>query len=712
MDEKERQELDLEDIIKEFGGTPKKEEPKEEQPAEPEQPAQEEPEELQEELPWKMPVREEPETAQNMEQTRRIDPVQPEEPEAEVTGDTIRLDGLRKQLDDRKNREVPLDETQILKSWNPENTIHTEPFSANWEPEYEQPIGEYIPPQPIRFQPRSRLRELKRKLIEGPEKRYYELSEMGIGKLQAAIFLNLLLVLICAVSTVMFAFGFVEENRLRLMVFGQFWAMLMSALLGYNQLIEGVADLSKKKFTLNTLLAITFFICLADGMICLKQVRIPCCAAFSLEVAMSLWSTYQRRCRNMSQLDTMRKATRLDGVAATAEYLDGKTGLLRKEGQVEDFMDHYEAIGRPEKGLQTYSFIAMCIAFAVGIGGGIVTGLADGILAGVVAGVQVTAVSLLAAVPATAFICQTRPAWVLEHRFHKLGTVLCGWQGVEGLSGKAVFPVTYDDLQPAGTVRLNGVKYFGSRDPDQVVAYAAAVIAGEKGGLEGLFAQVLDTHNGRHYDAQNLQHFENGGVQGTVEGEAVLMGSVSFMKDMGIEVPENARLSYAVYIGIAGELSGLFAVSYEKSQSTAAGLTTLNSYKNLECALISDDFMLTHNFLRGRFGIKSKRFLLPDYPVRAQLREITPEQDAPSLLMTTSLGLAPLAYGVTGARVLKNTCRMGTVLHIVGGSIGLAIMILLVVLGALHLLTPANMFLYQLVWMIPALLITEWTRSI
>jgi len=30
----------------------------------------------------------------------------------------------------------------------------------------------------------------------------------------------------------------------------------------------------------------------------------------------------------------------------------------------------------------------------------------------------------------------------------------------------------------------------------------------------------------------------------------------------------------------------------------------------------------------------------------------------------------------------------------------------------LELLTPTNMFLYQLVWMIPAFLITEWTRSI
>jgi len=30
----------------------------------------------------------------------------------------------------------------------------------------------------------------------------------------------------------------------------------------------------------------------------------------------------------------------------------------------------------------------------------------------------------------------------------------------------------------------------------------------------------------------------------------------------------------------------------------------------------------------------------------------------------------------------------------------------------LHLLTPVNMLLYQLVWMLPGLMITEWTRHL
>ena len=707
MEENENLGFDLDDIIKEFGGASAPEEPQappEEPEESPDLPEEDLPEE---DLPWPLPAREEPE---DLEQTRRIEPVQPVQSQEKVTGDTIRLENLRGQIAGNVPKSTVTDDTVEARVWKPEDTIRSEPFSEQWEPEYDEPIGEYVPPQPIQF--KSRLQELKRKLIAGPEKRYYELSEKGVGRLQAAIFLSLLVVLVSAASTALYAFDMVQENRIRLMVFGQFLALLVSGLLGSYQMIDGIGDLIKKRFTLNTLLAVTFVVCFVDGILCLQQVRVPCCAAFSLQVTMSLWSTYQRRSRELSQMDTMRKAVRLDGIAVYPDYMDGKKGLLRKEGQVEDFMDHYAAMGRPEKRLNTYSFVAMWLAFAIGIAGGVLTGLSQGVAEGLAAGVQVSAVCLLIAVPATGFISQSRPAWVLEHRMHRLGTVLCGWQGVEGLGGKAVFPLTYGDMYPVGTVRMNGVKYFGSRDPDQVVAYASALATASGTGLAGLFAQVLDTHNGRFYDAYDLTYFDNGGVKGTVENETVLMGSASFMKEQGVEIPENARLGYAVYLAIAGELSGLFAVSYEKSRSVAGGLTSLHAYRGLQCVLTSHDFMLTHGFMKNKFGIKPKRFLLPEHTLREELQQKKPDAEAPALLLTTVAGLAPLAYGVTGARVLGKASRMGTVLHIIGGAVGLAMMLLLVVLGALELLTPANMFLYQLIWMIPALLITEWTRSV
>ena len=735
-DEMERGSLDLEDIIKEFSDHTQQTEPVEETAPEaaPEAAPETAPEtedlestrridpselhkvQQKENLEQTRRVdRSEIHKAQHREdlsqQTRRIDPIRLWKKESKSTDDTIQFEGVRNQIAETMKEDQPA-EQEDAKVWNPGETNHPEAFTERWEPEYEQPMGEYVPPQPIQFQPRSRLHELKKQLMAGPEKRFYFLSEMGVGKLQAAIFLSALLALIAAISTVMYAKGIIPEYRLKTMVFSQFITLLFAGLLGSFQMIEGIADLGKKRFTPDTLLAVTFAVCVADGIFCLNQVRVPCSAAFSLAVTMSLWGAYERRNTEISRMDTMRKAVRLDGVAPCPDYMDGKKGLLPKEGQVEDFMDHYAKPGKPEKALYIYSLAAMVLALAIGAVAAVLEYPAVGTKACIIAGLQICAVCLLAAMPATIFISQTRPAWLLENRLHRLGTVLCGWRGVEGLRGKAVFPVTGSDLYPPETLRMNGMKIFEGWEPEQVIAYATAVVSASNCGFAHLFTGLLDSYNGRHFAAKDLTYYHNGGMTGVVEEKTVTLGSWSFMKEMEIEVPDAARISYGIYIAIDGEISGVFAVNYGKNPFANAGVNTLTSYRNLECVLVSDDFVVTHGFLKGKFGIKPKRFLLPEYEQRAQLRQTELPEDAPVLLMTTSKGLASLAYGVTGARVLRSTSWAGAILHIVGGAVGLGIMLALVILGALHLISPVNMFLYQLIWMIPALLVTEWAKIV
>ncbi len=625
---------------------------------------------------------------------------QEEAPEETVADDTVRLDTTEFVKGQVHNAQPILDEEEWEMPQEPEDV----PFEGQWEPEYEQPMGEYVPPQPIIFHPRSRLRELKRKLVAGPEKRYYALSEVGVGKLQAAIFLSMLVVLISAGSTVLYALGMVPESRMRLMVFGQFLAMLLSALLGYNQLINGFAVLLRGRFTLNTLLILTFAVCTLDGIACLQQLRVPCCAAFSLEMTMSMWSTYQRRNTELAQMDTMRKATRLNRLSAREDYCDGRKGFLRSDGEVEDFMDTYAAPSKQEKILSVYSLVAAVVAIGIGV--------TAGVLHNVSTGIQVTAVSLLAAMPATAFITVSRPEAILQRRLHKLGTVICGWQGVEGLCGKAVFPLNHEDLFPSGTMKMNGVKFFGSREPDEIVAYATALVLADDGGLAPVFSQLLDARNGRHYEVENFRTYENGGIGGEICGEPVLVGPLSFLKEMGVDLPDGVRVSQAVCVAVDGQMCGLFAVVYERSRASMAGIHVLSGYRGLRPVLITGDFALTPGFLRSKFGVNPKRIGFPEQSERSRMRAIVPQEESRGLLLTTREGLASYAYGVAGARTLHTACKLGTAIHMAGGILGLAIMLTLTLLSAFQLLTPANMFLYQMVWIIPGLLVTEWTRVI
>lgn len=610
-----------------------------------------------------------------------------------VTGDTIRV-------------ELPGSVMEDTARFEPVRTAGQggEPFSQGWEPEYEQPMGEYVPPQPIVFQPKSRLRELKRKLVAGPERRYYEISEQGFGKLQAAIFISLLVALLSTGFSVLYEMGMLAQ-RLKLVAFLQLFGVLIAALVGAFQLIDGVADIFKKRFSLNSLLVLSFLACVADGVFCLRQQRIPCCAAFTVQMTMSLWSEYHRRSIELGQMDTLRKAARLDSVVEVPDYYDGCTGLLRGEGQIEDFMEHYQDRSRMDRITSVYGVVASVLSIGAGV-------LAGVLYSSVSFGVQVLSAALLVAVPGTFFVAFTRPMAILEKRLHKLGTVLCGWPAIVKLTQRAVFPLSHSDLFPSGSCKLNGVKFYGSRDPDQVVAYSTAVVAADGGGLTPLFEQLLQSRNGQHYTVENLRLYGGGGVGGEVCGEPVLVGMLDFLKEMGVEIPEGTMVNQAVYVAVDGELCGVFAVSCAKTKTASSGLATLCGYRRLRPVLTTSDFMLTESYIRSKFGVNTRRLSFPEFSVRAELAEIEPEKDAPALALSTREGLASFAFAVTGARSVRTARLIGLVIHLLGGILGLGIIVMLTMLNAQGLMTPVNMLLYQLVWMIPGLLVTEWTRSV
>ena len=577
-------------------------------------------------------------------------------------------------------------------------TIRVEGFPQ----EASQEEAEKLPP--IYFNPRTRLRELKKKLVAGPEKRYYELSEMGIVKLQAAILANLVIVVLCAAVTTLYTMNIVPEDRLRFVIFTQVLAMLLSALLGSHQMLDGLGELFKGRFSVNTLLAVTFAACCADGFFCLRDLRVPCCAAFSLEMTMALLARYHRRTTEMAQMDTLRKAVRLHSMVKTPDCYEGKAAVLRGQGEVEDFMDHYAAPTGPEKGQGFYALLSLVGCTAIAVFAGMQHGTAMG--------VQIFATSLLVAVPASFFIALSRPMAILERRLHMVGTVLCGWRGVKGLCGKLVFPLKDEDLFPHGSTKLNGVKFYGERNTDEVISLSASLIGAAGGDLAPVFRNLLASKDGREYPVEDFQDYGTGGIGGLICGEPVLMGSLEFMQNMGVVVPEGTMVNQAVYASIDGELSAVYAISYAKMRSATAGIISLCGCRKLATVMTGGDFMLTEDMIRGKFSVNTRRMYFPGRDARQALAEKQPDPEAPTLALATRDDLVAYAYAVSGARSLRTACRLGMWIHLLGGILGMAIMLVLAILGSTELLTPTHILLYQLVWMIPGLLVTEWTRTV
>ena len=689
----EDQEFDLDSILEEFRDAP--EEPAEAAPApEPDAPAPEEP---------------------------KDDSAAPAQTETAAPDLEARLDSLLSNLTlDAPDEEETTDQDTIVfdppeaeSEEAPESPEPAEPDAAEnatlpddatqrLDPAQDTESDQQVPADPIVL--RTRLQELKRKLIAGPEKRYYDLSEVGVFRLQIAILLNILVSALCIAVTILFASGVVPENRLRLVIFSQVLAMLLSALLGSQQLLDGLGELFHARFSLNTLLFFTLIACCGDAVFCLQELRIPCCSCFTLEMTFALLARYHRRSTEMSQMDTLRKAGALYSVVKEPDYLDGKPGILRGEGDVDDFTATYNKPSSFEKAQCIYAFAAFLLSLSIAT--------LAGLRHSPSLALQVLSTALLAAAPASYFVSLTRPAALLERRLHMVGSVFCGWQGVAKLRGKAYFPITDEDLFPTGSAKLNGVKFYGSRGSEQILSYTTSLIAVAGGGLVGLFRNMLKNRGGSEYPVADFRDYGIGGVGGEVCGEAVLLGNLDFMQSMGVEIPQGTTVSQAVYASIGGQLCAVIAISYAKMRSASAGLVSLNGYRKVRPVVLADDFMLTKEFINAKFSVNTRRMVFPDRETRRVLAQRKANPESTVLAMATRSDLVSTVYTITGASALYTSNQLGTLIHMLGGIVGMVIMLALAWQGSAELLTPTRVLLYQLIWMVPGLLVTEWTRTV
>ncbi|MBE6950742.1 MAG: hypothetical protein E7451_05320 [Ruminococcaceae bacterium] len=654
-------------------------------------------------LVWTPTPRAEP-TPQPLSDTQSFSPVTSAPTQA--SGDTVRIDAAKVRTEAAK-ADVTADTvrfTPVGEQPGAPAPEEAEPFSANWEPQYDQPIGEYVPPEPIIFRPKNRLGELKRKLMEGPEQRYYALSEKGVGKLQIALFVSMLIVVLAVASIVLHSLDMVRDNRMRLLVFGELFAMLLSALLCWERLADGVGAIFKGKFNTDTLLAFSFAACIADGVFCLQEVKIPFCAAFCLEVLMCLWSEYQKRTTELLQMDTLRKATRLNRVAKAPDCHEGRPGFFVSEGQPEDFMDTYKLPTAPEKALNRFALLALIASVAVAVAAGVQNGLQ--------AGVRTWSAAILAACPATMLISQTRPLHTLQRRLYRFGSVLCGWAGVKTASGKAAVPLSDEDLLPAGSVKINGVKFYSGRNPDTIIAYATAAMVESGSCLAPLFEHMLKSRHAQSYEVDEFKTYGDEGCGAIICGESVLVGTQEFLQRMGIEMPAGTKVNQAVYVSIDGEFSCVFALAFGKLKGVSAGLSALCGHRRLSPVLASCNFILSESFLHSKYGVDTRRIAFPAVSEREKLASWKPaEESCVPCALTTQEGLTGGAFAITGARSLRTASIVGAAIHILGGLVGLGAVLALTMTGRVDLLTPANLLLLELVWAVPGLLVSEWTRN-
>lgn len=178
---------------------------------------------------------------------------------------------------------------------------------------------------------------------------------------------------------------------------------------------------------------------------------------------------------------------------------------------------------------------------------------------------------LLAAFPSGLFLSFARTFQRQSARLYRYGAAISGWSGARVLSGECAVTITDQDLFPAGSVTLNGMKIYSDRSVSQIIGFASAVVQTAGSGLVPLFDEMMHSQNGRHYRVDTFRRYEGGGLGAEIQGDVILMGSIGFMKLMKVRMPEGTRLKQAVYLSVNGDLAAVFALNYAPAAGIRSG---------------------------------------------------------------------------------------------------------------------------------------------
>ena len=477
--------------------------------------------------------------------------------------------------------------------------------------------------------------------------------------------------------------------------------LVLSALVCRDVIRTAIASAKRKQFDLNFLTSLASLVALVDGVIAARH-RVGYGATACILLFLAQWSLQLQRQGMFRTLRVLDKNEITTGIVRSENVFHNKAALFVADCTPEEFMAHVEKPSLSAQVLQIYTPLAILLTLILAIAAQAKHAAQF---------LQCWAPMLLAAVPAVGLLCYSRAFATLARRLAKRGAALCGWYGACAIGNRAAVLLHDDDLFPPKACEPNGVKSYNGYTGNQVIGYAQAVLQKAGSGLAACLDALLTQEGGRRMQADAIRLYESSGIGGKFGMDTVLVGTLSFMRRMGVHMSAETKVKRATYVSVNGELAGLIAIRYSTSAQVRDAIGILTRSGRTKPVLATCNVTITPKLLAQKFRIPADRFLFPDLRQRAELAARTADPESTLCAVLAKPHIAAFADAAVGGRILQTVVKAGLLMAIISGLIGICVLGALSLTGAIAALSASYLVLFDLIWLVPALLLTGWTRS-
>lgn len=467
-----------------------------------------------------------------------------------------------------------------------------------------------------------------------------------------------------------------------------FLLLCLSVAMTPEGFIRGTMDLVHLRISPHTLTSLMVVLTAIHGLLAAIGGRMSYCPVAVLLLFFQYWSLVRGRSAMFYTLRTVCGFENPMGIFGTAQPREQAASLRRDRAKMKEYVQMLTQPAYPQRVLSIYSTVLLPLSAILAL---LMTVRVEADF------LSIWMIILMCAMPCGAVYAYSYPFSYLAKRLAGFGGALCGWRSAELFGSHHTIILRDEDLFSEGDILSNGMKLFPGYEATRVTAYALAALELVESPLVPLFRALLPQTPPR-YAVTEHRIYDNGGVGLAIGPDIVLVGSLSFVRSMGVHMPTGTRVRQAVYVSVNGELAAIFAIKYRPNSSTAAGLRDILANRNFFVVLAARDFLLTPELVAAKYELPTDGLQFPDYQERLRLSAMDSSKpaDQGALIGRDTFG----AFGTTVAagRTLRMTGYTALVLTMIAGCLGLLLCLLLLAWDALAVATPMHIAAFQLLW--------------
>ena len=490
----------------------------------------------------------------------------------------------------------------------------------------------------------------------------------------------------------------------RMMIWGYMGLLGLGMLLSIDVLLQGLWRAMHLKFGMDTLVTLSCIATMIDSLFLSvtldRDGQMPYCAINILALWLLLDGSYKKRCGLRISCRIAATAKNPYRVTLDEKKWSGRDTYCKWSGTTDGFGSQ---IQMDDGAQRIYKIICpillLCAIFCaahIGYKSGDYTDIFWPLSA---------MLTLSCALGST--IAYGRVSRKLAQRLAKCGATLAGWGGVlQSQRGDRVL-LTDTDLFPTGFIQFTEPRIFEGYSAGRIISYCASIYSEDNNSLSSGFYDLLRRRGGFYRSIDEIAYYEGGGVVAKFRNDRVLVGTAAFMNLMEIELPSGLQVNQAVYCAMNGELAAIFPLKYTMQDSVYPSIYALLG-ERVAPILATRDFNLIPTMLAGRFNLPTAEM---DFPPTSRRRELSDPNAPHSEVITAVLcreGLTPFAEAIISARRLRIATRASAIICCCSSALGLFLASYLTQIGAYSSLSPLNLMIFLLTWLLPVWCVSEW----